>query len=218
MGKLREIFRYCDSCNPSITIEGCSATLPNILLIKTMTHNNDFGYYTLEKDKIVFCFAGSNDIKDWISNFEFLPLEEGNTISNGFYDSWSKFKDEITNLLNSKFNKPYILCVGHSRGAALATLCARHIAKNMKIPCKLVVFGSPNIGNRKYADEFELLPVDATKVINGYDIVTSMPPTEFGFYGVGKTVNIKQLFWHHLMFFRINDHINYPKTLDKAKL
>jgi predicted lipase len=217
MGYFREIFRYCESCNPSVTIGGCSASLPTILTIGKMTRDNDFGYWAVEKDKLIFCFAGSNDLKDWISNFEFLPLDEGDTIHKGFYDSWSKFKDEVTVVVCSHTQLP-ILCTGHSRGAALATLCARHIAKNLKTPCKSVVFGSPNLGNKKYRDEFELLPIDATKVINGYDVVTYTPPTELGFCGVGKSVYIKQPFWHHLMIFRIDDHVTYPKALDKSNL
>jgi predicted lipase len=212
MGEYKEIFRYCEACNPSVT----SAALPSFLSALATIRDNDLGYYASEKNKLVFCFAGSNDIKDWVSNFKFLPLEEGRTIHDGFYDSWVKFKDEVTQIVLK--NKLPILCVGHSRGAALATLCARHIAKNLKIPCKLVVYGSPNIGNRKYRDEFELLPIDATKVVNGYDIVTHIPPTELGFYGVGKTINIKQNFWHHLMVLRISDHTNYSKALDKAGL
>jgi predicted lipase len=222
MSEYREWYRYCERCNDSVSLDSINEINKDAVYVDQMTRDNDFGYYVRESNgSLIFCFAGSNDIKDWISNVEFLPLKEGFTIHDGFYDSWAKFKDKITDVVLNiaiKLGKKNVKvsCVGHSRGAALATLCARHIAKNMKIPCKLVVFGCPKLGNKQYRDEFELLPIDAIRIINGWDIVTYLPPDELGFCDVGKHINITQPFWHHWGPIRIKDHVEYPKALDKA--
>jgi triacylglycerol lipase len=190
-----------------------------------MSVQNDHGYMAIEKDRLVICFAGSDDWLDWISNFEFLTLDEGMTIHAGFYDSWLNFKDFVTGGVKNyiipyveKRIVPKLVVRGHSRGAALATLCARHIAKNIGLPCSGIVYGSPKLGNVAYQQEFNTLPIDLIRVRNGFDFVCDLPPWDMGYRDVGSLVAIPQPAFHQYPPFSIIDHVHYDKDLAKAGL
>lgn len=186
---------------------------------------NDHGYAAYEKDRLVICFAGSDDWLDWVSNFEFVTLDEGFTIHAGFYDSWLHFKDFITDLVKN-YSIPYtdnniipsLVVRGHSRGAALATLCARHITKNIGLPCSGIVYGSPKLGNVAYQQQFDALPIDFIRVRNGWDFICDLPPWDMGYRDVGKLVSISQPPYHQWPPFSIIDHVHYDRDLAKAGL
>lgn len=163
------------------------------------------------------------------------------TIHNEFYEAWSYFKPVIENYLMayataykdkasdtwkamniskkdmSKIWKglklPPIYVYGHSRGGALAALCARHIAKNLGIPCSCIMFGAPMQGNKVYRDEFNLLPINCTDVIHGYEFTWNLPPDWSGFRRVGRFLHLPEPKWHKV-FRKIRDH--YPTHTTEA--
>jgi predicted lipase len=232
MGYYKEIYKYCSICNENISIEG-TFLKDKALVLHSLPRDNDFGYIVEEANRLVLCFAGSNDIFDWISNFTFLPLAEGKTIHDSWYNSFCKFKLDISSIVGDyavkckeNYKKCNILVCGHSRGSVLATLAARHIAKNLSIPCSCIAFGSPRIGTIKFKDEYEKLPIYHIRIKNGYDIVCDLPfkkwfgltIKELSFYEVFSEVVIKQPFWHLLPHLRVQDHVEYDKVLEKRDL
>lgn len=185
---------------------------------------------------------GVHSIRTWLSDFDLYPLrgsircvEQGRdphetlvqagilkdgswgkgTIHDGFYTTWQKFKNDMTSHMEKFKDKP-IFCTGHSRGGALAELCARHLAKNMEMPCTLLEYGTPRVGTEEYAAQFRTYPVEATSIVNGYDLVTSLPPSKLGFKRAPDRIDMKQPWWHWF-FHRIRDHYqeNYIKALEK---
>ncbi|KAH7439223.1 hypothetical protein KP509_04G051400 [Ceratopteris richardii] len=72
-----------------------------------------------------------------------------------------------------------VICVGHSLGGALATLCAhwcRHVAyPNADIWC--ITIGSPRVGNRRFAKDFKrsVTKGRSYRLVNKADIVTRVP-------------------------------------------
>lgn len=160
-------------------------------------------------------------------------------IHDGFYTAWSRFKqrvdvylkeylkrtridvsvDDINKIRKFDFgryiDKP-IFCTAHSRGAALVTLCSRHLAKNCGISNSCISFGSPAQGIKEYRDQYNKLPIDHTRVVNGYDIVPKFPPRALDFRHVGKLFWMKQPWWHWL-FCKIYDHFysSYERKIDK---
>jgi predicted lipase len=197
--------------NPSIDGE--------IINFQYLSNDIDYGYGVEFEDRTIFVFRGTRKtFESWIKNFDVYPLREDllkkgpwgdGTIHDGFYSGWSAFKDMVNNMAGSK----PIFCTGHSRGGALCTLCARHIAKNLKKTCSNIAFAAPMQGTNNYRDEFNLLPIDSTLIVNGYDIVPTLPPQKLGFRSVGKTIQLKQPFWHKWLC-RTKDH--YPSEYDKA--
>lgn len=159
---------------------------------------------------IVFAFAGSDDLKDWVNNFKVNDLQE----HKGFYESFSKFKREIFFILD-QHPKKNIYITGHSRGAAIATFCAEFIARECNRPCSCFAFASPMVGNKKFRESYNKLPINHTVIRNGWDIVTYVPPGIFRH--VGKRIRLKQPWFHRLMFWRVKDHLqaSYKKAVAK---
>jgi predicted lipase len=222
--KYKDLWKYCQVCNDSLTLGGCFLSATGEVLHK-MTRDNDFAYIVEEENRLVMCFAASNDIKDWYSNFDFIPLAEGKTIHEGFYNSFCKFKDQITEIVNEYVdgclkNKKNItiLSIGHSRGSALATLASRHCAKNIGFSCRFVGYGCPNVGTSSFAAEYSLLPIEATRIKHAWDIVTTIPLVKMNFRAVGKEIILKEPFWHIFPPWNFLDHCNYQKTLEKTNI
>lgn len=67
----------------------------------------------------------------------------------------------------------------HSLGATLATLAAARRA-----PATVYTFGSPRVGNLAFAHSLANIPL--YRIVDGEDIVTALPPEEFGFVHVGE--------------------------------
>jgi triacylglycerol lipase len=196
-----------------------------------MIHGDEFGFSLVTNSCVIVSFQGTGTlikgdaagkVRDWISNFNAFPstsvLEaSGMTIHAGFYDGWSPFKVDIDALLSSVGDgRPWFI-TGHSRGGALAALCARHIAKNRGKQCSCVTYGAPAQGGKKYRNEYNLLPVDLTNVVHGYDIVPSMPPQIIGYRHAGKGYWLREPLFHKL-FCKISDHLpsNYSKWFSRA--
>jgi hypothetical protein len=190
---------------------------------------------------------GVKSIKTWLSNIDAYPLRSetdlvkvgrdatsvlkdkgllkdgawgSGTIHDGFYKTWQLFKEEITEIIKKFKDKP-IFCAGHSRGGSLTELCARHIAKNIGYPCSCIEYGAPAVGIQAYRDEFRLLPIHASLLTNGDDIVPSLPPGILGFRHGAYTTHMKapwwRIFFKFSMIFDFSDHFqeNYEKSIDK---
>ena len=78
---------------------------------------------------------------------------------------------------------------GHSLGASLATLAARRW-RNLRVDSSVVyTIGSPRVGDEAFAADFDAaFPDQCFRYVNGVDGVTQVPPPEFGFTHVGKTI------------------------------
>jgi hypothetical protein len=82
-----------------------------------------------------------------------------------------------------------MVVIGHSIGAALATLYAAENALIHKIRIHaLYTFGSPRMGDHEFVDVFNRLPLESHRIVNQQDIVPKVPGL---FY---QHVNTEQLF------------------------
>ena len=189
----------------------------------------DFAYAAIYEDHVIFSFKGTDNIKGWISNMDPYPLngDEYNkkflkdgkwghgTIHDGFYKSWSFFKSCITKIIDNYHVNPQekqIITCGHSRGGALAELCSRHLAKNLSIDNSCFTFGAPAVGIKKYRDQFRSLPINGTRIVNGWDMVPLLPPKDLGFrHGCANELWVKKALWKkYIPWIRISDH--YQKS------
>jgi len=112
--------------------------------------------------QIIADFKTNIDIRlsDWI---------RGGRVHSGFKaaldDVWEEMLPEIK-ILEARGIKIWV--TGHSLGAALATLAADRLLDVQG----LYTFGSPRVGDQEFQSRFQL---KAFRVVNGNDIVTSMP-------------------------------------------
>lgn len=72
---------------------------------------------------------------------------------------------------------PEIICVGHSLGGSLATLCAVSIKAAMKntvrVSCE--TYGSPRVGNFAFVTQFNALVDNSARFVNSCDAITLSP-------------------------------------------
>lgn len=103
---------------------------------------------------IILAFRGSYSARNWIADIEFPctdpKLCDGCEAELGFWSSWELVRDEIMKYLNATVNaNPHydLVIVGHSLGAAVASLAAADIRGKGHPSAKLYAFASPRVAN-----------------------------------------------------------------------
>lgn len=192
-----------------------------------MVCGDDYGFSLVLPRAVIISFQGTGTcipgdfggkVRDWISNFSAFPkmseLEKnGMLIHFGFYEGWKPFKEYIDALIQAPgLSKKRWFVTGHSRGGAIAVLCARHLAKWRSRPCSCVTYGAPAQGGKLFRNEVNMLPIDLTNIQHGYDIVPTMPPRALGYRHAGKEYWWKERLWHKF-FCRVADHL--PQNYDR---
>lgn len=96
---------------------------------------------------------------------------------------------------------------GHSLGAALATLAATRPLPHGCVLSAVYTFGSPRVGNQLFVDLLKKTSI--YRVVNGDDVVATLPPEILGFSHVGEE--------HHLLTteeeFSLSELFSPPKLL-----
>ena len=177
-------------------------------------------YFTIVyEDKLVFSFRGSSSPSDFIADASFYmtPLHLNATqapslVHNGFYAQWNSIQFEvmasIITFCRSREDPPQIVCVGHSLGGALATLCAAAaksvLGARIRMHCE--TYGSPRVGNSLFAAAFDETVDTSLRVVNGNDAVTLMPHMWYvhvkGLFEIGKKSSSIWCSW----FGKVEDH------------
>ena len=183
---------------------------------KRIAKDNDVCRVYSDNKTLIIAFDGSNDLKDWVSNFRAGRYDDEHK---GFFDSFDKFKKALAGILTQLPRPRQVIFTGHSRGGALATLAAKHFTEVRTIKrCSCITFGAPKVGDREFRNDYNLLPIDHTGYRNGWDIVTYLPPSVTGYRHVGKIIRLKRPWYRKLLLsFRIADHLtgSYDKQLKK---
>lgn len=169
-------------------------------LTKLVSYNRPFpsilpmpstgGYVARNHDTTFVVFQGTDPLSlaNWVSDFEFLPNALG--IHQGFHNALDVVWEDITGALKQGEPTPHVLITGHSLGAALAALCASRLSDGLGTVVDAVyAFGMPRIGTPDFAAKYNEKLGDRTyRLVHGDDIVPTVPPTEFGFCHVGRSV------------------------------
>jgi len=140
-------------------------------------------------------FAGSDPgkIEDWVTDFDAMP--SATDLHTGFQNAvgtvWPKVKTAIEN--RSASEQP-VFFTGHSLGGALAIVAASRAALELNIqPTVVYTYGSPRTGGTKFFGDYTPLLGDSTfRLIDGTDIVPTVPPPLSGGYRhVGRAIQCK---------------------------
>ena len=134
-------------------------------------------------------FAGTDPAipENWVTDFSALPSPSG--MHGGFERAaktvWQRLRQTVRE--RDEAHRP-LFFTGHSLGAALAVVSAHAMAREEAVIADGVyTFGMPRCGGQTFVQDYRLrLGQQTYRLVHGYDIVATVPPSIFGFRHVGR--------------------------------
>ena len=172
--------------------------------------------YFLRRDGDILwiTFRGTDLAREWISNLAFckktIPYDNEKSkirVHTGFLNSYKSLgiRDKILESITRETH--YVRISGHSRGAALAVLCAVDIQYNFPAcDIEVMLFGCPRVGNKAFVKSYNKRVDKTVRIENGNDIVTKLPFAFMGYRHAGARLHIGA--FRFPVSFSANDH--YP--------
>ncbi|KAJ5932283.1 hypothetical protein N7516_006772 [Penicillium verrucosum] len=139
-------------------VEAIGATVSYDFSDSTIT--DTAGYIAVDhtNSAIVLAFRGSYSVRNWVADVTFVHtnpgLCDGCLAELGFWSSWKLVRDDIIKELKEVVaqNPDYeVVVVGHSLGAAIATLAAADLRGKGYPSAKLYAYASPRVANAALA-------------------------------------------------------------------
>lgn len=118
-------------------------------------------------------FRGTSGLRNWLLDLDTRPVDwtSGGQVHRGFTEALSQIWTPLEAVL-AGITGP-LFFTGHSLGGALALLAA-----SLRMPDAVYAFGAPRTGDRAFGNTLDGDRV--FNIINGRDIVPSLPPTLTG--------------------------------------
>lgn len=155
------------------------------------------------RKRLVVAFRGTEQVrwKDLRTDLMLAPaglnperiggdFKEEVQVHSGFLSAYDSVRTRIISLIKTatgyqddgadQASKWHVYVTGHSLGGALATLLAlelssSQLAKRGAISVTMYNFGSPRVGNKKFAEVYNEKVKDSWRVVNHRDIIPSIP-------------------------------------------
>lgn len=144
--------------------------------IKVINISNLKCFIAIRDDKTYISFRGSDNLKNWLNNFNIGKgiVAQGN-IHNGFLMASKTLYNEILPFIKQKrHNRIYL--TGHSLGASLASLVSNYLYEDFYDVREVLLIECPNISDKRYIKNTENYKINRVMIKNNIDIVTYMPP------------------------------------------
>ncbi|KAJ6078919.1 hypothetical protein N7467_008672 [Penicillium canescens] len=135
-------------------VEEAGATI--IYDFSNSTATDTAGYIAVDTTNkaVVLAFRGSYSVRNWFADASFPYIDpdlcDGCFAELGFWSSWTNVRDDVNAQLEDALsqNPDYeLVIVGHSLGAAVATLAAADLRTKGHESAKLYAFASPRVAN-----------------------------------------------------------------------
>lgn len=132
---------------------------------------------------VVLVFRGTLSMEDWMTDLNFRQTEPSfletpgaQLVHTGFDTLYATMRDNVYAALEGAFpNAERVFVTGHSLGGALATLCAMDLASNTKHKVICYTYGSPRVGNVRFAEAYQAALPNSVRVWNRYDTIPDLP-------------------------------------------
>lgn len=228
MLRLTELIYYNQKCQKSLLDDQLLEFIENRYDLQVGITISD------KQHRIVVVFRGSESLKDFVQDIKINKISLGDNIRvhDGFYQQLIENYDQLEQIVKKLLEKhpTYQLYVtGHSLGGALATLYSYMLSSKIDQSITVMTFGSPRVGNYKFADSFmKKKNIIHYRITNGRDIITALPIINYyhtGYHIILKNHQIKTqmnnnclLKWYRssiLHNWRIDDHllVNYFRNI-----
>lgn len=137
------------------------------------------------ENEVCYGYRGSDDLADWVKNLKFVRRaavtgHRGRCVGRvhrGFMNAYSAVTDSISAAVRKRLRENparTLHGVGHSLGAACAALTA--FLELAELRPKLTLFGTPRIGNRRFAREFNFILGDRTIALRNHNDGVTLSP------------------------------------------
>ena len=155
----------------------------------------------IEGDTLYLLFEGSEDLKDWINNFDFpaRPYKRMNDIwfcHRGFLRVWKSMRDDIeayvAEILSNHSEITNITIVGYSQGGALGVLATENMTYlyGEKYTVTGYGFGAPRVLWGIIPKPIKERLKNFVTIRNIPDLVTHVPPKCLGFRNAGTLLRL----------------------------
>lgn len=138
--------------------QGSANTNHDPLCSSTATDTAGFIAVDDTNKAIVLSFRGSYSVRNWIADASFPytnpGLCDGCEAELGFWSSWKVVREDIESQLKDAFSKNSdydLVVVGHSLGAAIASLAVADLRGKGYPSAKLYAYAAPRVANSKLA-------------------------------------------------------------------
>lgn len=136
-----------------------------------LVSDRDRGYAVLDRDTLKIVIDGSSNLREWLENLLWIPWGKSGAAL-GFRNVASEMYTQIQPLLA---DDPQIEIVGHSRGGAVGISLGLMLSNRLYDVCRVVTFGCPKVGGRKFKKACEKAGLYHIRVIVDRDIVPKLP-------------------------------------------
>lgn len=151
--------------------------------------NQAYSAYDADKNLIFLAFRGTTNIQNWGQDLYMtksdIDLCEGCQIHTGFLVAYNGIKSEseesIVNL-KKKYPQAEVAIIGHSMGAAFATMAFARLYDILK-PDYFYTFGLPRMGNQQFANFIDnnFNDIIKARITHNKDIIPRVPLASMGF-------------------------------------
>jgi len=129
-----------------------------------------------ESTRTIIAFRGTTTLTDWLHDFKILRTKvdylNGTLVHRGFMKQYNSIREELLKLVPEGLP---IICCGHSLGGALATVCALDLALQREDQVSCCTYGSPRVGNLKFAKLFNREVAVSFRCVFKKDPITFTP-------------------------------------------
>jgi len=163
-------------------------------------NTNTFGFAGLApaagENVIIFSFRGATPSagRNWITdlNAQRMPYPglRGATVHKGFYNAYLAVARQVNlaaKSLLANCRNCHVYVTGHSLGGAIATLAAADLY-SLTPDLTLYTFGSPRVGDLRFATYFDRIVPDTWRVVHNHDLVPHIPQRFLGFRHVSREI------------------------------
>jgi len=152
-----------------------------------------FGFigYDPNNKTLYVSFRGTDNLKGWISDFQFLkvnyPGVNGAQVHQGIFKAYLEVKNEIKSLFSVALSKcttcDNVIVTGHSLGAAISVFGALDIRTYSNKLLNVYNFGCPRVGNTAFANYADSV-LTVWRMANNKDPVPHLPFKIMNYYHI----------------------------------
>eukprot|EP01018_Ginkgo_biloba_P019851 Gb_29405 [translate_table: standard] len=168
-----------------------------------------------QRQRLVIAFRGTEQArwKDLRTDLMLLPtglnpervggdFKEEVQVHSGFLSAYDSVRNRLLSFIKSsicfvegekdKMSTWHIYVTGHSLGGALATLLALELSSSQMAQCGCIIvtmynFGSPRVGNKRFAEVYNQKVKNSWRIVNHRDIIPTVPRL-MGYYHVAQPI------------------------------